>query len=199
MDLCIQREQGNLIAPEAHEKWQKHIASGQVVGAGGGPPCETFSAARHQEGGPRALRDGAHPYGLPALRQHEWHQVVVGTRLLFFLLDQLLLLAQCGGFGFCEHPQYPAWLQSRDPASIWKLPAVRALCLLRCCAATSFDQCIFGAPATKPTTILHVRMPGFRRRVLAEGNMGRCHHGPKAWKQTAIRSVLLVAKCTHRA
>lgn len=26
-------------------------------------------------------------------------------------------------------------------------------------------------------------MPGFRRRVLAEGHMGRCHHGPKAHTQ----------------
>lgn len=42
-----------------------------------------------QPGGPRPLRHADFPQGLPALS----------------LKDQLLLLALCGGFGFCEHPQ----------------------------------------------------------------------------------------------
>ena len=103
--------------------------------------------------------------------------------MLHFLLDQLLLLARCGGFGFCEHPQFPVWLLSRAPPSIWVHPAVRALRLLRCCGITSLDQCIFGAPALKPTTILHLRLPEFRDRVLRTGRMGRCPHGAGAHTQ----------------
>ena len=176
VDLCLQREQGNLLTQQAHDFWQGRIANGQVIGAGGGPPCETFTAARFQEGGPRPLRDAEFPHGLPSLTVREWHQVVVGTRLLHFLLDQLLLLAQCVGCGFCEHPQFPTWLQSAQPASLWRHAAVRALRLLRCCGITSFDQCVFGAPALKPTTVLHLRLPEFRSAVFQAGHMGRCPH-----------------------
>ena len=183
VDLCLQREHGNLLAPGAHQFWQDRIAAGQIIGAGGGPPCETYSAARMQQGGPRPLRHADFPHGLPTLSAHEWNQVMVGTRLLHFLLDQLLLLARCGGFGFCEHPQFPVWLLSRAPPSIWVHPAVRALRLLRCCGITSLDQCIFGAPALKPTTILHLRLPEFRNRVLRTGRMGRCPHGAGAHTQ----------------
>lgn len=183
VDLCLQREQGNLLTPHAHDFWQCCIANGQVIGAGGGPPCETFTAARYQEGGPRPLRDAEFPHGLPALNLREWRQVMVGTRLLHFLLDQLLLLAQCGGCGFCEHPQFPIWLQSVQPASLWRHAAIRALRLLRCCGITSFDQCIFGAPALKPTTVLHLRLPEFRSAVFRAGHMGRCPHAAGAHSQ----------------
>ena len=177
VDLCLQREQGNLISPAAHAFWVKNIESGRIVGAGGGPPCETFSAARFQDDGPRALRSADFPWGLPALHPWEWRQVLVGTRLLHFILDMLIRLARGGGCGFCEHPQYPTWLLSKCPASIWSHPAVRALRLLRCIGITSFDQCVFGAEAVKPTTVLHLRMPGFRRRVMHRGRSGRCTHG----------------------
>ena len=183
VDLCLQKEQGNLLAPHAHAFWQRQIASGQIIGAGGGPPCETFTAARFQEDGPRALRVAEFPHGLPALSGREWRQVLVGSRLFQFLLDQLLLLAQCGGCGFCEHPQFPVWLKSVQAARVWAHPAVRALRLLRCCGVTSFDQCVFGAPALKPTTILHLRLPEFRSAVFTLGRMGRCLHGAGAHSQ----------------
>ena len=183
VDLCLQREQGNLVSPATHAFWVKNIESGQIVGAGGGPPCETFSAARFQDDGPRALRSADFPWGLPALKPWEWRQVLIGTRLLHFMLDMMLRLARGGGCGFCEHPQYPTWLLSKCPASIWSHPAVRALRLLRCIGITSFDQCVFGAEAVKPTAVMHLRLPGFRRRVMARGLSGRCPHGARAHVQ----------------
>ena len=100
VDLCLQRVQGNLVSSEAHAFWRGRILAGQIVGAGGGPPCETFSAARFTPGGPRALRSDEFPHGVPGLRQGEYQQLLVGTRLLHFILDMLLLLASLGGFGF---------------------------------------------------------------------------------------------------
>ena len=187
VDMCIQREQGNLIAPMAHRFWARCIASGQIVGAGGGPPCETFSAARHQGNGPKPLRSSEFPWGMPNLRPCEWKQVMVGTRLLQFIFDMLLLLAQTGGCGFCEHPQYPVWLLSKQPSSIWSQPAVRALRLLHCFGVTSFDQCEFGADATKPTTILHLRLPALRRRLMRGSTAGRCSHGAGAHQRLSGR------------
>lgn len=180
VDLCLQRTHGNLLAPGAHQFWQRQIGSGRVIGAGGGPPCETFTAARMLSDGPRPLRSAECLWGLPSLSLREWNQVMVGTRLLHFLLDQLLLLACSGGCGFCEHPQYPVWLRSRSPPSIWAHPAMKALRQLPCCGVTSMDQCVFGAPATKPTTFLHLRLNEFREQVMATGRMGRCPHGQGA-------------------
>ena len=134
--------------------------------------------------GPRALRSADFPWGIASLEamgmatgldRHEgcWH----------FMLDMMLRLARGGGCGFCEHPQYPTWLLSKCPASIWSHPAVRALRLLRCIGITSFDQCVFGAEAVKPTAVMHLRLPGFRRRVMARGLSGRCPHGARAHVQ----------------
>ena len=43
------------------------LLSGQVVAAGGGPPCETFTVARQYDGGPRPLRSSQHPWASPVL------------------------------------------------------------------------------------------------------------------------------------
>eukprot|EP00435_Cladocopium_sp_Y103_P025543 s4003_g6.t1 len=139
--------------------------------------------------GPRAVRSAEFPFGCPALMPREWKQVLIGTRLLHFLLDILLLLARTGGMGFCEHPQFPTWIRSKEPASVWLHPAVRGLRLLRCVGITSFDQCAFGAPAVKPTTILHLRLPALRHIILRTGSWGRCCHGPHAHDQLQGREV----------
>ena len=85
-----------------------------------------------------------------------------------------MLAAQLGLCGFMEHPQYPLWRQR--PASIWTLKALRVLARLECFQICSFDQCVFGLGATKPTTLLLLRMSTFRDIVLSKGRRGRCPH-----------------------
>lgn len=97
-----------------------------------------------------------------------------------FILDILLLLARTGGCGFCEHPQFPVWCASKAPCSIWSFPAVLQLRQLRCVSIVSFDQCIFHAPAVKPTTVMLLRLGHFRESTLARGKCGRCAHGFRA-------------------
>ena len=74
VDLCMQRIKGDLATPQAARWWKERILSGQVVAAGGGPPCETFTVARQYDGGPRPLRSAAHPLGIPGLSIREWNQ-----------------------------------------------------------------------------------------------------------------------------
>ena len=105
---------------------------------------------------------------------------MIGSRLIRFLLEAIICLANTGGTGFLEHPQYPLWAVHKDPASIWQTREVRMLRTLQCIGITSFDQCALGSPATKPTTILHLRMPELRRQLLTVGLGGRCNHGAKA-------------------
>ena len=147
VDLCLQKQEGDLASERSRLFWLERIYQGQVCGAGGGPPCESWSAARYQANGPRPLRSEAHVYGLPSLTLREWRQTRVGTRLLHFLFEVVAALCPMGGFAFVEHPQYPTWIKQRGPPSIWSLPAVRALRTLHGVGITSFDQCSVGAVA----------------------------------------------------
>ena len=55
---------------------------------------------------------------------------------------------------------------------------IRWLKSLACAAVVSFDQCIVGAVAKKPTTLLLIRMSETRNYLLSRGC--RCSHGPGA-------------------
>ena len=43
------------------------------------------------------------------------------------LLEAIICLANTGGTGFLEHPQFPLWAVHKDPASIWQSREVRML------------------------------------------------------------------------
>lgn len=166
---------------DAFRFWMAQIGSGQICGMGGGPPCETYSAARLLADGPPPLRSGLWPLGYPNLAPRPWQQCIVGSRLIRFLAEALLCLAHSGGCGFMEHPQFPLWATNLDPSSVWRLRT------LECVGITSFDQCTVGADARKPTTILHVRLPELRRLLQKRGYRGRCSHGSAAHDPMAGR------------
>ena len=176
VDLCMQRKSGDLATPHACRWWKDRVLSGQVVAAGGGPPCETFTVARQYEGGPRPLRSASQPLGLPGLTLKEWCQLRISDRLLRFLLDILVTLAVTGMSGFLEHPQFPTWCTRGHPASIWAMAALKHLKRLNCFTVVSFDQCVVGAVSKKPTTLLLLRMPEVRDQLMLRGIYGRCNH-----------------------
>lgn len=182
--ICVcKKKDGNLATSNATSWWLERIRAGQIIGTGGGPPCETFTAARFLPDGPRPLRTGSHPDGLPALNAKEWMQVRIGSRLVFFIFEILLELARFGGCGFAEHPQWPLWAARHDPASIWSSRPARLCKTLNCFSVISFDQCVVGSPAKKPTTILLLRLDSFRHELLCTGHGGRCHHRKGAHEQ----------------
>ena len=112
----------------------------------GGPPCETYTAARQNDGlGPRPVRSATEPQGLPGLTWKEWQQIHIGDRLLRFILEMLLLMSILGYSGFIEHPQFPTWETNRSLTSIWCLKAIRLMKRLMCVSLVSFDQCVCGA------------------------------------------------------
>eukprot|EP00435_Cladocopium_sp_Y103_P030710 s1969_g7.t1 len=182
VDLCMQRQHADLATDSALRWWGSRVAAGQIVSAGGGPPCETYTAARFHalEGrpGPRPLRSAEEHCGLPKLTRKERMQIWIGDSLLRFLLDILAILAACGMSGWIEHPQYPTWCVQASPASIWATTALKLLKGLHCCTVVSFDQCTCGAEGKKPTTLLLLRLPWVRTQLLKRGDFGRCHHHP---------------------
>eukprot|EP00438_Fugacium_kawagutii_P026552 Skav203810 [mRNA] locus=scaffold1236:317608:322820:- [translate_table: standard] len=191
VDLCMQREavHADLSTLASTTWWLDRVRSGQVIAAGGGPPCETYTAARMVEGGPRPLRSSQYLYGCPHLTRREWKQVHIGTTLVHFILRLALELAWRGGCSWCEHPQWPLWAARSSPPSIWAMRAVRLLRQFQCVSVVSFDQCTVGADSVKPTTLLLVRLPAVRAALLARGNGGRCHHGRGAHRSLIGRTL----------
>ena len=180
IDFCLQGCDSDLASARSREFWKHQICSGAVFGTGGGPPCETFSAARFLEGGPPPLRSYDEPVGLPSNSQKQWDQTALGTVLLHFLLEMLYYCAMAGGCGFLEHPAFPVWARAYRPASTWALPAVRLLKRLHCTSVVTLDQCVFSCAARKPTSLLLIRLPHLRSAVLQRGDAGRCFHPPRS-------------------
>ena len=176
VDLCLAKQYSDLTDESTKQFWIGKMKSGQVIGIGGGPSCETWSAARHSPNGPPPVRSFDCPWGLPGLSAKQWQQVETGTKLIQFLTDLLVLAAQLGLCGFLEHPQYPVWLMRQKPASIWTLTALRVMVRLECFQICSFDQCIYGLAATKPTTLMLLRLSTFKDITLTKGHRGRCSH-----------------------
>lgn len=179
VDLCLAKTHSDLTDEETKQFWIGKMRGGQVLGIGGGPSCETWSAARYAPGGPPPVRSFDTPWGCSGLTKQQWKQVVTGTKLVQFLIELLVIAAQIGLCGFFEHPQFPVWLMRKRPASVWTLDAMRALIRLECFQACSFDQCVYGLEATKPTTLLLLRLSTFRDLTLTRGNRGRCSHPAK--------------------
>ena len=89
-------------------------------------------------------------------------------------------MATLGYSGFLEHPQFPTWCAPLEPPSIWAIDAIKWMRQLHCTQYISFDQCVCGSPGRKPTTLLLVRLPMVRSKLLMCGAWGRCNHGAKA-------------------
>lgn len=176
VDLCLAKQHSDLTDDNTKKFWIEKMKSGQVIGVGGGPSCETWSAARHASNGPPPVRSFDCPWGLSGLSRRQWQQVLTGTKLIQFLVDLLVLAAQLGLCGFVEHPQYPVWLLRSRPASIWTLTAMRLLARLECIQVCSFDQCVYGLAATKPTTLMLLRLSTFKDITFSKGLRGRCSH-----------------------
>ena len=118
VDFCIQKEGGDLTLDSSREFWLSQIYAGAICGVGGGPPCETFTAARMMPGGPPPLRSFDHMYGLPYNTKRGRAQTRIGSILLRFILTMVVAAARVGASAFVQPPAFPTWIVSKRPASI---------------------------------------------------------------------------------
>ena len=182
IDFCLQGDAGDLTTSRSRAFWTDKIKNGAIFGVGGGPPCETFTAARLMEGGPPPVRSFDEPNGLPSNTARQWRQTQLGTILMQFLMEMVFWCARLGGCSFLEHPAFPLWAQRLRPASTWTSPSMRWLKRLHCSTFVTFDQCIYGCAGMKPTTFMLVRMPWLRTSIQRLGRCGRCPH-PKGFHE----------------
>ena len=100
IDLAVDRKRCNLMEKSNRTFWLQQTASGRVIGAFQGPPCEMHTAAREHElpggKGPRPLRSREEPWCLEGLRPKELAQMEVANTLMWFSLQLLGLLIATG-------------------------------------------------------------------------------------------------------
>jgi len=185
MDMAVSVTYGNLLWRSV--SWSQLVQCyerGWVSATLAGTPCETFSEARFQEldeasDGPEAPRPRRQPrplrsferlLGLPALTQRELAQLGAGS--MFFLQGLLLLSYQIVGGG-CFVSEHPAPPRDTSRPSIWSSPWLQVLRQHPDLKLHVTPQWPFGAGVPKPTGLLALRLPSFRRSLY-------CHADPEA-------------------
>ena len=168
VDIVIDEIYGDISRVSTRDYWLGHILQGYVIGFLAGPPCNTWSRARHHvlasPQGPRVVRTPDAPWGLASLRLSELKQVYIGNLLLGFAIHCMAALALRSGTGFVEHPRDPG-----NPAmvSIWRLPLVRLVLSLPGMRLVHLCQGLFGAPSPKPTTLMVLGLPNLEKQLNA--------------------------------
>ena len=164
VDIAIDPNTCDLLCPKQCERWVSMAFNGEFIGAGIGPPCESWSIARfHQLSSeqstahqPRPIRRIFDLWGQTDVSWKEHVQLDTGNRLLAVGLNVVLGQAINGYFSFLEHPDDPrlfSWAH-KDAPTIW---ATRPL---DWCSATGLfirlrtQQGHFGAKSPKPTCLL---------------------------------------------
>ena len=122
-----------------------------------GPPCETYSAARHIEPPdsathwPRPLRSPGNLWGLRFLRCREIRQLTTGSRLLLHSVVMEALVNIGGGSTLMGHP---AERTTGEVPAAWRAPAMVGLLRhLPEYKANYVEQWRYGSKGIKPTNL----------------------------------------------
>ena len=166
VDIVIDSEFGDISKAHIRQYWIGHITQGHIVGFIAGPPCNTWSRARHHMldngKGPRVVRTPTEPWGLCSLSLKELKQVSIGTLLLSFAFQGIAALSIHSGTGFVEHPRDP---EQDHMVTIWRLPILQLLLRLPNMRLIHLAQGLFGAPSAKPTTLLVLGMRSLEKEL----------------------------------
>ena len=130
-----------------HDLWSFFMqiaVLGAIFFAHFGTPCNTFSAARKEDGGPPPLRSKEEPWGLPNLSDDNMALVFLGNLFLLRTIEAAKVIFAMGGNFSIENPLY---------SLLWQVPTFCCLEREARLFLVDFDQCNFGAPSKKPTRL----------------------------------------------
>eukprot|EP00438_Fugacium_kawagutii_P031000 Skav224073 [mRNA] locus=scaffold942:23534:26989:+ [translate_table: standard] len=170
LDTAISQESGDMLGSGF-----RHALAlcrlGAIALTLSGPPCETWTAARHlpcedHPRPPRPLRSRERAWGLLQRTVAELKQLKVGSALLCRGIMVELFTVLWGGGALMEHPAPPlqpefasTWSTSMQVSIMGKLPDARSC---------TFGQYRYGAASVKPTTFRTAGLPGFNAAFLRE-------------------------------
>jgi hypothetical protein len=164
IDTAVGGAHCDLLQGPGLESLHRIVATGIIAGVLSGPPCETWSAARHirpppelRARWPRPLRSAERAWGVGFLTLRELQQLAVGSALMLANLRIEVAVVLRGGAAILEHPEIP---EDDTFASVWRTPIQHRLCG----AAPGhqrlhIQQWKYGAPAIKPTLLRIMGLP----------------------------------------
>ena len=112
--------------------------------------------------GPRPLRSHDQLYGLEELRPREYRQLALGSS---FFLQTCLVMAYhiiYGGLFIGEHPAPPRDLLR---PTIWRVTIIQLMLKHPDVDLHVLPQWLWGAGAIKPTGLITIRMPSFKKNM----------------------------------
>ena len=139
-DLTIPKNQQLLLG------WAR---SGLICGAHLGTPCNSFSRARDQPGGPPPLRSDLQPLGLQGLRPGDALKVKLGNALLRFSVRFLCV---------CLLMMIPCTLENPARSRLWICPPMVAFLRRRLVQSVQVEFCAFGTAWRKSTRFIGVHV-----------------------------------------
>ena len=162
VDIAIDPDTCDLLDERQCERWLAMIAAGEIAGTGFGPPCESWSIARHHfdpslgDRQPRPIRTRAELWGCLSVMWREHKQLDTGNRLLGFAIAVALGQAISGGFSFTEHPAEPSVFANApaDAPSIWYTQPLHWCFQCGLFTRILVHQGYYGAKSAKPTHLL---------------------------------------------
>ena len=164
IDTAVGGDKCDLLQGEGLASLKRFVALGLATASLSGPPCETWSAARHlpppagsRRRWPRPLRSEAQPWELKPLSYKELNQLSTGSALMTSNVSIEVEIVLNDGASVMEHP---APHSNPDYASVWRT----ALQRLICGGAPGFqllevEQWRYGASPVKPTTLRLMGLP----------------------------------------
>ena len=175
VDTAVSPEHGNLDRGPSFDIALRLCRRGMIAGVLTGPPCETWSAARHltpppecQERWPRPIRSASCPWSLPHVSRREAQQLQMGTRLMLHSWQLEVAVVLQGGGSLKEHPD-----EAGNPefASTWRTRTHETVLMAAPNAHRhSIEQWRYGSRGVKPTCLraLNLGNPAISARVLKE-------------------------------
>lgn len=196
IDIVNDAIYGDLSNPDTIQYWRQSIIEGQTLAILGGPPCETWSAARFLEivkealaKQPRPIRSSQELWGLPDLTPSEQTSIQLGNALLRALITLLHTAWLYNASGLMEHPAWPSWIPAHKlPPSSELLPELVDLAQKPGVSLFKFDQCMAGASYKKPTAFHLVHLPEIAAAFLSQPNGCKCIRGNRAFSTLERRA-----------
>ena len=160
VDTAIDADLGNLDRGPVFARLLAIIRKRWFAAGLTGPPCETFSAARHLElegcRHPRPLRSAMCPWLLEGRSNRELFQTLIGSRLFMHSIIAEVSLVLAGACSLMEHP---AEHQDEERASVWRTQCHREWVMkLPDAWQHRIEQWHYGAVGVKPTTLRALNM-----------------------------------------
>ena len=135
-----------------------------------GTPCNTYSALREIPPGPRPLRSATEITGITkGLNQSEQKELKEGNHFTRFSAKIMLVCIKVDCGFMMENPE------PSNEVTIFKMPEILEVTKSEKVKEVNFDQCRYGAEATKPTRII-----GFKVNMKELEGM-RCDHPILDW------------------